>query len=336
MKNKKIISAGILTSNKIGKIESFEEELKPPGPQEVTLRVKRAGVAFGDIMRSREVVMKIKKYPFVPGYDVSGVIAAVGNKVKGFKEGDRVTAFCMVGGYSQAINIKSKQVHKIPDKINFEDAAALNLNYLTAYQMLTRTAKIKERQSVLIHSAAGGVGSAALQLAKYLGAVIYGTGSTTKQEFIRSQGGIPIDYTKEDFREVLRKEIPEGVDAALESLGLENAYKTREIVKKRGHLVLFGFLGMTGSPLIHNMGAFGKELMKLMFFTKGRKSHFYSIAPEKKNQWYHKDLEILMELAADKKIKPVIHTVLPLTEAAKAQELLLSRKVIGKIILDCE
>lgn len=319
----------------LNELKLRKNSLPKPGKGEVQIRVHRAGVAFGDIIRGTNTVMKIK-FPWTPGYDVAGFVTAVGKGVKDLKAGQRVTAFSFANGYSQMINISSEMVLPLPESVSFEMAVALNLNYVTAYQMMTRIAPVKEGDTILVHSAAGGVGSAVLDLARSRKIKAYGTASTGKQEFITSLGAEPIDYSKVDFVSVLNRLEPLGIDAAYEARGLENALLTRKVIGRKGSLVIFGYVEMFSREKSVNVREFAMKLLKLLIFNKGIRTRFYGINPMKKTKWYREDLENLIGLAAEGKINPKIHAVLPLESASEAQDLLLQSKVRGKVLLDCE
>ena len=328
---------GFTDSASKGKLKELELTLREPAADQVRIRVSRAGVAFGDIIRGSDTVIPIKSYPFVPGYDVAGTVEAAGSDVSSLHPGDRVLAFCETGGYAQFINIRSDLAVKIPDTVAFSQAVALTLNYVTAWQMMFDTARLSGGESILIHSAAGGVGSAVLDLARYAGIKAYGTASQGKREFVRSFGAVPIDYKNEDYGEVLKRYEPAGVDAAFDARGFSSAAVTRESVRKKGQLVVFGYLenNKQGMLVIRKM-TFLSGLLNLFLNQKGRKTALYGINPLKKTAYFRSTVEKLLKLAQEKKIDPAIFDELPLSKAEEAQQLLLQSKVTGKVVLDCE
>ena len=308
-----------------------------PAPDQVCIRVHRAGVAFGDIIRGSDQIIRIKSYPFIPGYDIAGTVISAGSKVQDLKPGDRVLAYCETGGYAQFINIRADMAVKIPDSVAFEQAVALTLNYVTAWQMMFDTARVSKGDTILIHSAAGGVGSAVLDLARYAGLKTYGTASASKHDFVRSFGALPIDYKSENYTEALKRHEPEGVDAAFDALGFSSAAVTRESVKRKGKLVMFGYLeNNRRGKLDIDKKAFLVGLFNLFVRTKGRKTALYGINALKKTAYYRETEKKLLALAAEKKIVPAIYDVLPLSKANEAQLMLSQSRVAGKVVLNCE
>lgn len=323
---------GVLGPDSRGRLGEVELPIREPGAGQVLIKVERAGVAFGDIMRSSGKYTRIKAYPMVPGYDVAGRIEKIGRGINDFRPGDEVTAYCQTGGYARYLTIDSSLALLLPEGLGFDKAVALNLNYLTAWQMMHRVAGLKHGDSAFTHSAAGGVGSAILDIARLEGIRMFGSCSRGKLDFVRGLGADAIDYQAVDFVDYVLSKEPGGVDAAFEALGPANAAATRRVVRKGGHLVLFGYLGTFSSD------AGRREMLKLpglLLMNRGRKTSLYGINPFARRDWYREDLGKLLSLAAAGKLSPVIDSVLTLKHAAEAHERLLSGAVRGKIILDC-
>jgi NADPH:quinone reductase-like Zn-dependent oxidoreductase len=327
------LAMGVLGRESHGRIEKTELPILAPGPGQVLIKVERAGVAFGDVIRSAGTIMRIKSYPMVPGYDVAGRIEEVGAGVAALEKGDSVAAFCQTGGYAQYLTIDASLVLELPDSLDFDKAVALNLNYLTAWQMMFRVAKLKRGDSALALSAAGGVGTAILDIARHEGIGMFGATSAGKLDLVRGLGADAIDYKAADYVDYVLAKKPGGVDAAFEALGPASAARTREAVARGGSLVMFGYLGTYSS------GAIFSEIMPkalgLIAFSKGRKVSLYGIDPRKRKAWYREDLAKLLQLAAERSLDPVIDSVLPLERAMEAHERLASGRVRGKIVLDC-
>lgn len=325
---------GVRAQSADPQLEPIEAPIAKPEDGEVLIRVSRAGVAFGDIFRARgQGVGGTKGYPIVPGYDVAGRIEEIGPKAEGLRVGQRVTAFCTTGGYARYLKVQASLVVPIPDDVDFETAVALNLNYLTAWQAMHRVARLGQGDTALVLSAAGGVGSAMLDIARADGIKAFGVASTRKLDFVRGYGAHAIDYTSTDYVEAILKEVPGGVDAAFEALGPGNAARTRNAVRRKGSLVMFGLLASFSS------GQLMRDLAKipgLLLFPRGRMVSMYGINPSGKNSWFHEDLGFLLARAEKGELKPAIDSVLPLERAQEAQQRLLRGDVCGKILLSCD
>jgi NADPH:quinone reductase-like Zn-dependent oxidoreductase len=158
----------------------IEDEVPPPPAGHVRVRIFATGVAYADILMRRGLYPNTPPFPFSPGYDIVGDIDTFGDGVGNFRVGQRVAALTMTGGYSQFINVPAAHLVPVPDALDPAEAVSLVLNYVTAYQMMRRVAQLQSGQRLLVHSAAGGVGTAALQLGKFDGLVMYGTASKQK------------------------------------------------------------------------------------------------------------------------------------------------------------
>ena len=188
-------------------LKIVEEEKLVPNHGEVTVRVHYAGINFADLMMRLGIYGKqAPPIPFTPGYEVSGIITSIGEGVTEFEKGQRVAALTGINGYSQEVNVPVQQVVRIGDDISFESAAAMPVTYLTAYHMLVELGNIKAGEIVLIHHAAGGVGTAAIQIAKAFGAgTIFGVASSSKKDFVENMGVRFIDREKEDLNHVFNQ-----------------------------------------------------------------------------------------------------------------------------------
>ncbi len=219
------------------------------------------------------------------------------------------------------------------------------LNYITAYQMLHRSAKARPGQRMLIHGASGGVGTAMLQLAKVAGIEMYGTCSAGGAAAVRELGGIPIDYRNADFVNEIHTLTRDGVDAVFDGIGGENLWRSREALCEGGRVISYGFQGKLrgGRMVSRSKGRHpfreAAELGRLIlrnWFKPGRKSMVpYSIQwmMRFKPAWFRDDLQTLLDLLKDGKIKPLIAQRLPLEEARRAHEMLGEGGVLGKIVL---
>jgi NADPH2:quinone reductase len=326
------VMMGVRGPESLGRLSPIEGPVPEPGEGEILVRVEKAGIAFGDILRCEGKVMRIKRFPMVPGYDVAGRVAALGLGVSGFAIGDRVGAYTQTGGYARFVAARAALCVKLPDGVDASHAVALNLNYVTALQMLKRTARVESGQRIYADSAAGGVGSAILDLARDFGAKAYGSCSRGKLDAVRSFGAEAIDREDEGFEDELRRIAGEGFDAAFEGLGPASASATRELVRKGGRLVLYGFIKTRESrrPYLEMLGS-----LKLFLFPKGRRFSLYSINPFRYPERFIEDYGYILRRAASGALKPLIGAEFPLEKAGEAQALLARGGARGKIVLDC-
>ena len=324
-------------------LKLIEDEIKEPKSGEVRIKVKAAGVAFADIFMREGLYPGVPPPPVTPGYDVAGIVDEVGGEVKGLEVGQAVVALTQYGGYAEMINFPANWVVAQPPELNHAEAVSLVLNYLTAYQMLHRIARIREGERILIHGAAGGVGTALLQLGVLMNLEMYGTASKNKHPVITEHGGIPIDYRSEDFIRKIQKETANGVDAVFDPIGGKNGVRSFQSLRAGGRIVAYGFsAAMTKGRrnLLNAATAFVRSPRHhwLKIFKSNRGILGYSVwnLNQDRPEWYQEDLQKVLQLLQQKKIKPVIGEKLPLSEASKAHELMNNAKVIGKIVLMCE
>lgn len=244
-------------------VEQFEP--RDLGPSDVAIDVAFSGVNFGDCIARRGFYSSAPPPPGCVGFEVSGVIARAGKKVRNVKRGDRVLAVTRFGGYASELVVDSAYVTKLPRGMSFEDAAALPAVYLTAWHSLYEIARARPGESILIHAVAGGVGIAALQLAKSLGLRAYGTASTDAKLKLARTFGLDhgINYSVRDWKaDVLAHTKGRGVDIVLDSLGGEGFKKGYECLARGGRIVTIGAAQV--APAHRNLTSFlnaGKELV---------------------------------------------------------------------------
>lgn len=329
MLNKRIV---IEKAGGVDVLKLMEEPIPHPKASEVLIRVTACGVAFGDVL-FREGISPAT-YPMTPGYDITGEVEAIGSAVTQFKIGSRVAAFSGTGGYTTYICLQESQVISVPNHLNPAEVVSVILNYTTAFQLLTKAAGLKAGNSVLMHGAAGGVGTAVLQLAKILGIKVYGTVSTSKVSIVEKEDGIPIDYTATDFVEQIRLLTGKGVDAVLDPIGGNHLFRSYKALNKRGRLVVFGISSAVkgdGNPKIRLMKTMLPFLL-LKLISDSKSVVISTISSKTKD--LQKDMAAMVQLLNEGKIKPVIAKVFPLAQAAEAHQFLEQNKPIGKIILE--
>jgi NADPH:quinone reductase-like Zn-dependent oxidoreductase len=214
-----------------------------PGPGQVRIRVRAAGLSFADVMSAQGLYPDAPKPPCVVGYEVAGVIDALGDGTQGHAAGQRVLAMTHFGGHADVVCVPAEQVLPMPDAMSFEEAAAMPVNYLTAYHMLFRVAGVRPGERVLVHMAAGGVGTAVLQLCRTVDDLeVFGTASAAKHDVLKAEGcAHPIDYHATDYAaEVRRLTAGQGVDIVLDPLGGHDWRKGLKLLRPCGRLVAYG------------------------------------------------------------------------------------------------
>lgn len=321
------------------------EVREAPDPQpmrgEVRISVAAAGLNFADVSARVGLYADAPKPPMTVGYEVSGTIDAVGAGVEGFAVGDRVIGLTRFGGQSSSVVIPTAQATHLPDGLDLVEAAAIPVNYLTAYLMLVRLGSVRPGQSVLIHAAAGGVGFAALQVCKLLGAETYGTASAGKHERLREEGlDHPIDYRNQDFSvEVNRLTKGRGVDVILDAVGGATTRKNYKLLAPMGRLFLFGasstsqdskrniakvVSALAQFPVFHpislmnsNKGVFGVNL-----------GHLWD-----ETAMMDETLTELLQWWSEGKISPIIDSTFPFSKAGDAHDQLQKARNVGKVLL---
>jgi len=326
-------------------ITVIEEDIPTPKVGEIRVKVLAAGVSLPDVLAREGVHPETPRVPYTPGWDLVGIVDLLGEGVTGFELRQTVAAMPIHGCYAQYVCVPQQELVPVPAGLDAAEAVAVVLNYVTAYQMLHRSAKAKAGQRMLIHGASGGVGSAMLQLAKLAGVEMYGTCSAEGDTVVRELGGIPIDYKNADFVKEIRRLTPDGVDAVFDGIGGDNLWRSRDALREGGRVVTYGFQskmrggrmasGRGGRHPIRESAELGWYIVR-NWFKFGRKSMIpYSIQwlMRIKPAWFRDDLLKLLDLLKQGKIKPLIARRLPLEEARRAHEMLGEGGVLGKIVL---
>jgi NADPH2:quinone reductase len=328
-------------------LQAVQEECPEPKPREVRVRVHAAGVSLPDVMAREGIHPETPAVPFTPGWDLVGTVDRIGDGVAGAKTGDVVAAMPISGAYAEYVCLLEKELVPVPAGLDAGEAVSLVLNYITAYQMLHRSVEVKPGWRVLIHGAAGGVGSALLQLGQLAGLEMYGTCSSQRAAAVSELGGIPIDYRAIDFVEEIHRLTGDGVDVVFDGIGGSNAWRSRDALRYGGTVVVYGFTSKLRGGRLASRRSSGRhrfrEVANLGLYVVGswlspsrKRLVPYSIQTLKrmKPALFRQDLTVLMELLRQGKIKPVIAHRFPLAEARQAHELLGERGVTGKIVLE--
>lgn len=330
-------------------LKVVEEDPPRPGPGEVRVRVLAAGVSFTDALIRAGTYLGGPKPPFTPGYELVGVVEELGPGCSKLRVGDRVGALTVWGADAEGVCLPEKYAVEVPEDLDPAEVVSLVFPYMTAYQMLHRTARVQRGESVLVHGAAGRVGTAALELGTVAGLRLFGTCSAQDKAAVERLGAVAIDYRNEDFLERVRELTGgEGVDVVLDGIGGKVSLRSFQALRigdqvtgdPGGRLVMIGnyntlvrghkswrgwfewwpatvavWLWGTVSPSRHVMGY---RVQKL------RIPH---------QEWFAEDFQQLLELLRQGKIHPVVAERLPLSEARHAHELLESTAAKGKLVL---
>jgi len=319
-------------------------ESPDPEPQagEVRVATRAAGLNFAEVTARQGLYPDAPKPPCVVGYEGAGVVDAVGDGVVSPELGDRVLYLTRFGGHASAVCVPAAQAVPIPDGMSFEQAAALPVNYITAYHMLFEVARIRPGEHVLIHMAAGGVGTAALQLCRTVeGVVTYGTASAGKHDHVRGQGCVhAIDYHTTDYAEEVRRLTDgRGVHVVLDALGAGDWRKGYELLRPAGMLVCFGMANVNKGGkrrIFHVLGQLARvprwSGMKLLDDNR-------AVAGVNIGHLWHEqqlllgEVQALLRLFEEGAIAPHVHGTYPFERAADAFGELEYGRNIGKVLL---
>jgi NADPH2:quinone reductase len=323
-----------------------EEERPEPKHGEVRVRVLAAGVSLPDLMMREGIHPETPALPFTPGWDLIGVVDRLGDGASGVEPGQMVAALPISGAYAEFVCLPQRELVPVPSELEPAEAVSLILNYVTAYQMLHRSAKVAPGQRVLIHGAAGGVGTALLQLARLAALETYGTCSSANARAVSDLGGIAIDYEHQDFVKEIQRLTGEGVDVVFDSIGGRHIWDSRKALRSGGTVVAYGLTGSLrggrlasgrsgGRHRFRAIAIFGVYIAGGWLLPGRRRLVPYSIQWLKRRRpgVFRQDLITLFDLFRQKKIKPVIAARFPLCEARRAHELLGQGGVIGKVVL---
>jgi len=327
-------------------LRAVEEECPEPKDGEVRVRVLAAGVSLPDIMAREGVHPETPPVPYTPGWDLVGEVDRLGNGVSGIEPGQIVAAMPIHGAYAEFVCLPQRELVPVPSGLDAAEAVSLILNYITAYQMLHRSAKVRPGQRVLFHGASGGVGTALLQLGRVAGLEMYGTCSSRGAAAVSDLGGIPIDYQHQDFVEEIRRLTREGVDAVFDPIGGAHLWHSREALRPGGRVVGYGnTTSLRGEGLgsdrtgrrnrLHGIPIYALYIAGSWLLPGRKRVVPYSIQTLKRLRpaMFRGDLIALFDLLQQQKIKPLVAQRFPLAEARHAQELLGKGGVIGKIVL---
>ena len=320
-------------------LRTVEEPLRPPERTEVRVKVEAAGVALADVMRRKGVYPNGPFPPFTPGYDAVGTIDECGADVRQFARGDRIGVFFPgSGGYAAYVYADENEVVPAPPRVDAAEAAAVLLNYVTAYQMLHRIARVAAGERILIHGAAGGVGTALLELGRLAETTMYGTASSAKHPVVAAFGATPIDYRSEDFVQAIRRLHPDGIDAVFDPIGGEHWSRSFKTLRRAGRFVGYGFTSALDPSNEADWARAWGDVAIAKRTDAGSPAYVYSVTTLRKERpdWYREDAAALLSLLERGAIRPLVSHRVPFAEAAEAHRLLETSASIGKVVLVME
>src|SRR5215510_9367449 len=293
-----------------------EEDCPVPKPGEVRVRVLAAGVSLPDLMMREGMHPETPRLPFTPGWDLIGVVDRLGDGIAGIEPGQRVAALPITGAYAEFVCLPQRELVPVPSGLDAAEAVSLVLNYVTAYQMMHRSAHVRAGQRVLVHGAAGGVGTALLQLGRIAGLEMYGTCSARNASAVCELGCKPIDYQQQDFVQEIRRLTGDGVDVVFDGIGGRHIWRSRKALRRGGRVVAYGLTGsLRGGRLASGRSGSRHRFRAIAIFgvfivvgwiLPGRKRVVpYSIQTLKrlKPELFRQDLIALLALLQQQKIK---------------------------------
>jgi NADPH:quinone reductase-like Zn-dependent oxidoreductase len=312
------------------------------GDSDVLIRTEAIGLNFADVFARMGYYPGVPKPPFVPGIELSGKIEKKGKAVRELKVGDRVLAFTKQKAYAEFVAVPFRQAIRIPKRMDFKEAAAFGVTSLTAFHGLVTLGSMKKGDRVLLHAAAGGVGTMALQLARHAGAIVHATvGSDSKMELVRSLGAETItNYVTDDFAESIRQATSgKGVDIVLDSVGGRVFRKGWKLLAPMGRYILFGFAAVADRDGVSKLRAARESLSVPLIYPPSLVSKNISFAGfnlyflMEKTSYLSSAMKTLLHLYERGIMYPVIGAVYPFEKIVEAHRFLQSRRSVGKVVV---
>lgn len=316
-----------------------------PGAGQVCVRVRAIGLNFADMFGRLGVYPGTPKPPFVPGMEFSGDVIAVGDGVAAFTPGDRVMGFSKLGSHAEQVVLSQKKAIRFPESMSYEEAAAFLVTNLSAYHGLVRLANLRAGEKLLVHAAAGGVGLAAVQIGKHLGAELFGTAGTAEKAALAKRFGADhvFDYTKVDFEKRIRVLTRKyGVDVVMDSVGGEVFRKSWQLLAPMGRYVLYGVSAVTGKGAISRLKAAAVfSVMRPIFppsllsANKGIFGFNLGLLTDK-DEYFRQAVTELLRWQARGVLKTLIGRVFSFDEIVEAHRFLQGRESVGKVVVRIE
>lgn len=311
-----------------------EAELAEPGAGEVQLAVEYSVVCGSDVNMRRGTYPLQKKAPLTPGYSVVGTVHENGSGCSKFRVGERVACLSIYEGQAELINLPEKFLVRVPDGVDLKAAVALVLDWVTAYEMVHRAAKVKAGQAIFVHGLSGAVGGALLQFGRLAGAEVYGTASVAKHEELKRLGAVPFDYANKDWIGAMRR--IGGADAVFDALAFESFDESYAVLKRGGVLVGYGLnLPTVTKTAPRGVVASLLTVMKLfarnLAFWTGKRATFFGV--RRTSKYFAADLELLFGWLKEGKISVPIKAVFGLDEIQAAHREYASSAKTGSIVI---
>lgn len=312
-----------------------------PGEGDLRIRVKASGINFADILARQGLYPDSPKIPCVVGYEVSGTVDAAGKGAGESWVGKDVIAMTRFGGYSDVVVVPANQVFERPALLTHEQCAAIPVNYLTAWQLLVVMGSLSKHETVLIHNAGGGVGLAAIDIARHIGARILGTASTGKHAFLKQRGlHEAIDYRTQDWTvELKRLTDGRGVELITDPMGGSHWKKSYKALRSTGRLGMFGISAATESSLFGPLRLLPVALGMPFFHPIPLMNNNRSVFGVNLGQMWHEGhkirvwMEALLRGVSEGWVRPHVDKAFSFEEAGEAQAHLEARRNIGKVVL---
>ena len=308
-------------------------------PGTVRIRVRAAGINFSDLLARQGLYPDAPKPPCTIGYEVAGVVEAVGPGVATIRAGDRVIATTRFGGQSELVVVPTASVFPVPDGWSLEQGAAFPVVYLTAHHMLVRVAAARRGETVLVHAAAGGVGLAVAELGRILGLRVIGLCSPGKHAILREYGVEPLDSRDPRWFDAVRRVAPQGVDVVLDAVGGDSWRHGYRLLAPAGRLVCFGASGLSDSVRRNLLKTIWRVIRFPRFAPLALMNDNKSVAGVNLGHLWNDQallapqIEALLGYARDGKLTPRVDRTFPLAEAAAAHRYIHERRNVGKVLL---
>ena len=336
-----------------------DDDVPRPGPGDVRVRVLAAGVSYTDALLRAGTYLGVPKPPFTPGYELVGVVEELGPGCSRLRVGDRIGVLTVWGADAEHVCVPEANAVEVPEDLDPAEVLSLVFTYMTAYQLLHRTAKVKRGETVLVHGAAGRVGSAVLELAAVAGLRMYGTCSARDRAAVERLGAVAIDYRNEDFLARARELPGKGVDVVLDGLGGKLSLRSFRALRPGGRLVVYGHSSTishghrswrgwiewyTATATVALWGLLSPR-RRVFAYRIQRLREGHQVLPigarrplpvgggPRDPEWFREDFRALLQLLREGKIHPVVAERLRLSEARRAHELLESSAAKGKLVL---
>ncbi len=310
-------------------------------PGTVRIRVRAAGINFSDLLARQGLYPDAPKPPCTIGYEVAGIVDAVGPGVTSFRAGDRVVATTRFGGQSELVVVPVAAVFPLPASWSLEQGAAFPVVYLTAHHMLARVATARRGETVLVHAAAGGVGLAVAELGRLFGLRVLGLASAGKHPILREYGVEPFDSRDPRWFDAVRRFAPRGVDVVLDAVGGDSWRHGYRLLAPAGRLVCYGASGLSEGARRNVLRTLWRVLRFPRFGPLALMNDNRSVAGVNLGHLWNDEVllrpqvEALLDYAREGKVTPRVDRVFPLAEAAAAHRYIHERRNVGKVLLSC-